>query len=149
MKKIIIIIFSLFLLILGFFTGSTFYFKYRKEKEAILKELEFLKEAKPLLEAKKTKVIKSLGLNLVGRVTEISDHILTIGGEKGSLKIEATEETSIYLVTPKSEGLTKKDLIKFEEIRIGDQIYAYCDLKELPKENEILKAINLIITRSE
>jgi hypothetical protein len=149
MKKIIIIIFSLFLLISGFFIGSAFCFKSHKEKEAILKELESLKEAKPLLEAKRTKVIKSLGLNLVGRVTEISDHILTISGEEGSLKVKAAEETSIYLVTPRSEGLTKKDLIKFEEIRIGDQIYAYFELKELPKENEIPKAINLIITRSE
>lgn len=149
MKKVIIfvIIFSL-LLILGFLLNLAYCSESYKEKVRIEKELEFLREAEPLLEAKKTGVVESLGFNLVGEVAEISGNVITIAGGNGSLKVKVTDKTSIYLVTPRSEGITERNLIKLEEIKLGDQIYAYCNLKELPRENEVFEAANLIITRS-
>lgn len=119
----IVIIGGLILLGIGYSVGLSSGQKAVKEVKA------------PLAELLASKVIGSLTTIATGEVTEISDRSLTLSAEGDTLTILIRENAPIYRLVPPEEKTPKipqpvvREEMNFEEIKVGDRVNIFCQLK--------------------
>jgi len=93
-----------------------------------------IKVESPLTSLFSSKVISGLTAVAVGQIKEISGRNLVLTAEGTDLTISIKEDASIGRFLPAKgdikvpQPMTRED-IKFEEMKVGDQVNIFCNLK--------------------